>query len=70
MFWVMLILGIFLEIAKANQWFIIPDICILICFSAAGLILVIKIILYFITQGTFNKQVKGFDFDRFWRDHR
>lgn len=44
MFWVMIIAGIGLMISKANELFVVPDVCIYICFGMAAILLAISII--------------------------
>lgn len=51
----MVILGIALSVSNANQWFIVPEFCVNICFGVAGLLLIVALINWLIAQGRAKK---------------
>ena len=55
---VLIILGVAVEIVKANSWFIIPDICTYVLFGLGGLLAVIQFIIFVYTKKQFNRVSK------------
>ena len=67
MWLILIILGVVVEILKANAILVIPSIVEYILFGLGGFLLLIQIITYFTAKKQFNKMSKSFGkhFDRF-----
>lgn len=57
---IMTILGIGLSVSNANQWFVVPNFCIWICFGIAAVLFVIWLINLITAKRTFKKMNRRF----------